>query len=153
MSHMSELTENLRGILHPMTSCLAWSDWQPPRSLLLTAQALRTWTWLLQALRKRHFQENEKFCSLKAGFQGKLGLLRRRIRENGKKNESPWGWRKRFEGTDTLSLQILPWLQREESVQLMLIMLAYEHEWKCHSGLRSLHSHSKFIEQKNKTDL
>lgn len=88
MSHMSELTENLGGILGPMTSGLACSDWQPPRSLLLTAEALRTWTWLLQALRKRHFQENEKFCSLKAGFQGKLGLLRRRIREQEENWES-----------------------------------------------------------------
>ena len=88
MSHMSELTENLGGILGPMRSGLACSNWQPPRSLLLTAEALRTWTWLLQALRKRHFQENEKFCSLKAGFQGKLGLLRRRIREKEKTRES-----------------------------------------------------------------
>lgn len=151
MSRMSELTGNLGGILGPMTNSLACSDWQPPRSLLLTAQALRTWTWLLQALRKRHFQENEKSCSLKVGFQGKLGLLRRRIRDK-EKSKSPWGWRKRSEGTDTLSLQILPWLQGEDSVELMLLTQAYKHEWKCHSGLRSLHSHSKFIKQKNKTD-
>jgi len=84
MSHMSELMGNLGGILSPTMSGLACSDLQPPRSLLLTAQALRTWTCLLQALRNRHFQENEKFCSLKVGFQGKLGLLRRRIRENEK---------------------------------------------------------------------
>lgn len=88
MSHMSELTENLGGILGPMTGSLACSNWQPPRSFLLTAQALRTWTQLLQALRKRHFQENEKFCSLKEGFWGKLGLLRRRIRENEKTRDS-----------------------------------------------------------------
>lgn len=39
---------------------------------------------MLQALRKMHFQEIEKFCSLKVGFQGKLDLLRRRIREKEK---------------------------------------------------------------------
>lgn len=42
---------------------------------------------MLQALRKRHFQENEKFCSLKADFQGKVGLLRRGIREKEKKKK------------------------------------------------------------------
>lgn len=88
MSHMSELTENLGGLLGPMTSSLACSDGQPLRSLLLNAQALRTWTRLLQALRKRHFQENEKFRSLKASFQGKVGLLRREIREKEKNQKS-----------------------------------------------------------------
>lgn len=43
---------------------------------------------MLQALKKRHFQENEKFCSLKVGFQGKLSLLRRRIREKEKTQKS-----------------------------------------------------------------
>lgn len=43
---------------------------------------------MLQALRKRHFQENEKFCSLKADFQGKVGLLRRGIREKEKKKKN-----------------------------------------------------------------
>lgn len=43
---------------------------------------------MLQALRKRHFQENEKFCSVKVDFQGKVGLLRREIREKEKKQES-----------------------------------------------------------------
>lgn len=43
---------------------------------------------MLQALRKRHFQENEKFCCVKVDFQGKVGLLRREIREKEKNQES-----------------------------------------------------------------
>lgn len=151
MSHMSELMGNLRRILGPMTSSLACSDWQPPRSLLLTAQALRTWTWLLQALRKRHFQENEKFYSLKVGFQGKLGLLRRRIREKEKTQESPRMegkvWRHRYAVFANLTLASGGgecWADASHT-GLWAWM-------KMPTALRSLRFHGKFIKQKNKTD-
>lgn len=82
---------------------------------------------MLQALRKRHFQENEKFCSLKADFQGKVGLLRRGIREKEKKKKT----RVPEDGGKVLTAQICCLCKsysgcRGDSVELMLLILGLD---------------------------